>query len=126
MSIIAEIQSKGLDKLAEDFKKSAQAGKELNSELQTASSNTNSLTDNLNKMKQQLAGLQTGSKEFKELEGEIKAAEAAMNSMHKNSETLKREYRELIKEVGLFDKSLNDLERTGNKNTQVYRDLKQA
>ena len=35
MSIIAEIQSKGLDKLAEDFKKSAQAGKELNSELQT-------------------------------------------------------------------------------------------
>lgn len=126
MSIIAEIQSKGLDKLAEDFKKSAQAGKELNSELQTASSNTNSLTDNLNKMKQQLAGLQTGSKEFKELEGEIKAAEAAMNSMSKNSETLKREYRELIKEVGLFDKALNDLERTGNKNTQVYRDLKQA
>lgn len=126
MSIIAEIQSKGLDKLAEDFKKSAQAGKELNSELQTASSNTNSLTDNLNKMKQQLAGLQTGSKEFKELEGEIKAAEAAMNSMYKNSETLKREYRELIKEVGLFDKALNDLERTGNKNTQVYRDLKQA
>lgn len=125
-NIIAEIQSKGLDKLAEDFKKSAQAGKELTGEIQKIESSSNSLTDNLNKMKAQLSGLDAGTKEFKSLSQEIKAAENAMGSMTKNSESLKREYRELVVEVGKFDKALNDLERAGLKNTQVYGDLKKA
>lgn len=108
-SIIADLKSQGFDKLIQDLSLSAKGFTELDKSMAEA--------------QKKLDTLDKSSQEFKDLTKEINAAATAAKAYSQNNETLKAELRNTTNEVGNLERALSELEATGQKNTQVYKDL---
>lgn len=108
-AIIAEIQPKGFDQLIKD--------------TQTASKSMTDLDTTLQKAQKTLDGLDKNSQAFKDLTKEVQAATLASETYSKSNESLKREYRATVDEVGKLQRALVELDKAGLKNSQTYKDI---
>lgn len=108
-AIIAEIIPVGFDKLVKD--------------TQSASKSMTDLDTTLQKAQKTLDGLDKNSQAFKDLTKEVQAATLASETYSKSNESLKREYRATVDEVGKLQRALNELDKAGLKNSQTYKDI---
>lgn len=108
-SIIANLKSEGI--------------KELITDLSGASKGFSLLDKSIAEAQKKLTTLDQSSQEFKDLTKEINAASTAMEAFNQDTGTLKKELRDTTNEIGNLERSLKELEKTGQKNTQVYKDL---
>ena len=108
-SVIANLKSEGI--------------KELITDLSGASKGFSLLDKSIAEAQKKLATLDQSSQEFKDLTKEINAASTAMEAFNQDTGTLKKELRDTTNEIGNLERSLKELEKTGQKNTQVYKDL---
>ena len=108
-SIIANLQSKGFDELIKNLDASAKGFTQLENTITEA--------------QKKLSGLDKNSQDFKDLTKEINAATTASNAYAQSSDALTKDLRTTNNEIGKLQLALNELDKTGQKNTQTYREI---
>lgn len=123
----AEKMAQQLDDTAKRFNKIELTSKTALSELQKELDNSENATVAFNKVlekaKASMSTLGEGSKEFKKLEKEVRAAEIATNSLGDSEDKLKKRFRELQGDIGILLQRLSKMKSEGLQGTAAFKSL---
>lgn len=108
-SIIANLKSQGFDELIKNLDATAKGFTQLE--------------NTMNEAQKKLASLDKNSQDFKDLTKEVNAATTATKAYSESTDTLKKDLRNTTDEIGKLERALNELEKTGQKNTDVYKSI---
>jgi len=125
-NIILDFTTNGLVEANANLKETAKGMKQVQAATDLAVKDVVELSDALIQAKGKLAGMKEGTKEFKDLSNEIKAAEIATTNLTKTQSSLRTEFANTKKEISQLSTTLNDLKKAGLQNTESFKNLSNA
>jgi hypothetical protein len=128
--IITKFQAEGLEQYQQELKGVVNETKKMSNATDELDADVNALNEELTKSKNRLKELEQankqGSAEYKKLSAEVKAVEIAMNSTTGSVSSAKRELRAMTQEGIQLRLKMEELEKSGLKNTQSFKVLENA
>lgn len=128
--IITKFQAEGLEQYQQELKGVVNETKKMSNATDELDADVNALNEELTKSKNRLKELEQankqGSAEYKKLSAEVKAVEIVMNSTTGSVSSAKRELRAMTQEGIQLRLKMEELEKSGLKNTQSFKVLENA
>jgi len=128
--IITKFQAEGLEQYQQELKAVVNETKKMSNATDELDADVKALNDELTKSKNRLKELEQANKqgtaEYKKLSAEVKAVEIAMNSTATGVSSAKRELRAMTQEGIQLRLKMEELEKSGLKNTQSFKVLENA
>lgn len=124
-NVVVNFTVGGLKEASKDISNTAKSMTEFNKITSEATDEMTAFTQSIDLANKKLSTLEPNSKEWKELNNEIKASKVAFESLATDTATLKREFTNTKNEIVATEKALNKLRTEGLANTQQANNLKQ-